>query len=394
MGIYTAHDSSYGIDLYSPVETIQTEGVNVNFHTLGLEAVAEAGEFYNDIIKQIGISELRYFESNGSEIVYEGADIKAIFGKFKEFFKKLIDKVVSIFQAFIAKLRTFIGSSKSFANKYKTDFYAKWNQVRDDFEFKGFKFATGVTTLGNKNEADEFGPSDILQKIGGYVSEVEQVFSFSGNEVSLATGIRVDMGKNDRDKVDTFTKNIKSNKEDIEDGIRGFTVTGSTKGVNASTISAKEFNNELFKKYRSGEDKKVNLAKSDLSASDIISSIESEKKAHEIAKKNINAFTTAAKKCITTIEKLGSDLNTAENRQVVDNSKNVDSIVNACTAMIDVLKFAMNCQVAKSSALLQALTDEAHQNKAIVAKVIGITKKMQPKDESYSYEGIDAIVIK
>ena len=136
------YNNGYHTDLYSPSDyTIYDEGVDINYTTLGYEIVAESQEEWNTLMKQVALNELAVYSSNGCrEVLYEATSFSAVFNKIKEFFKKLAEKVKAIFHSFMAKMSSVFGKSSSFAKKYGQDFINKVQNIRDDFEFKGYTF--------------------------------------------------------------------------------------------------------------------------------------------------------------------------------------------------------------------------------------------------------------
>lgn len=148
MGLFVSNDnlnsynSGYHTDLYSPSDyTIYDEGVDINYTTLGYEIVAESQEEWNTLMKQVALNELAVYSSNGCrEVLYEATSFSAVFNKIKDFFKKLAEKVKAIFHSFMAKMSSVFGKSSSFAKKYGQDFINKVQNIRDDFEFKGYTF--------------------------------------------------------------------------------------------------------------------------------------------------------------------------------------------------------------------------------------------------------------
>ena len=136
------YNSGYHTDLYTPSDyTIYDEGVDINYTTLGYEIVAESQEEWNTLMKQVALNELAVYSSNGCrEVLYEATSFSAVFNKIKEFFKKLAEKVKAIFHSFMAKMSSVFGKSSSFAKKYGQDFINKVQNIKDDFEFKGFTF--------------------------------------------------------------------------------------------------------------------------------------------------------------------------------------------------------------------------------------------------------------
>ena len=137
-----SYNSGYHTDLYSPSDyTIYDEGVDINYTTLGYEIVAESQQEWNTLMKQVALNELAVYSSNGCrEVLYEATSFSAVFNKIKEFFKKLAEKVKAIFHSFMAKMSSVFGKSSSFAKKYGQDFINKVQNIKDDFEFKGYTF--------------------------------------------------------------------------------------------------------------------------------------------------------------------------------------------------------------------------------------------------------------
>ena len=147
-----SYNSGYHTDLYSPSDyTIYDEGVDINYTTLGYEIVAESQQEWNTLMKQVALNELAVYSSNGCrEVLYEATSFSAVFNKIKEFFKKLAEKVKAIFHSFMAKMSSVFGKSSSFAKKYGQDFINKVQNIRDDFEFKGYTFT--IKNFSNREE--------------------------------------------------------------------------------------------------------------------------------------------------------------------------------------------------------------------------------------------------
>ena len=157
MGLFVSNDnlnsySGYHTDLYSPSDyTIYDEGVDINYTTLGYEIVAESQEEWNTLMKQVALNELAVYSSNGCrEVLYEATSFSAVFNKIKDFFKKLAEKVKAIFHSFMAKMSSVFGKSSSFAKKYGNEFINKVQNIRDDFEFKGYTFT--IKKFSNRDD--------------------------------------------------------------------------------------------------------------------------------------------------------------------------------------------------------------------------------------------------
>ena len=158
MGLFVSNDnlngynSGYHTDLYSPYDyTIYDEGVDINYTTLGYEIVAESQQEWNTLMKQVALNELAVYSSNGCrEVLYEAVDFSALFTRIKNFFKKLADKVKAIFHSFMAKLSSILSRDSTFAKKYGDDFIRKVQNIRDDFEFKGYTFT--IKKFSNRDD--------------------------------------------------------------------------------------------------------------------------------------------------------------------------------------------------------------------------------------------------
>ena len=157
MALFVSNDnlnsySGYHTDLYSPSDyTIYDEGVDINYTTLGYEIVAESQEEWNTLMKQVALNELAVYSSNGCrEVLYEAVDFSALFTRIKNFFKKLADKVKAIFHSFMAKLSSILSRDSTFAKKYGQDFINKVQNIRDDFEFKGYTFT--IKKFSNRDD--------------------------------------------------------------------------------------------------------------------------------------------------------------------------------------------------------------------------------------------------
>ena len=160
MGLFVSNDnlngygynSGYHTDLFSPSDyTIYDEGVDINYTTLGYEIVAESQQEWNTLMKQVALNELAVYSSNGCrEVLYEAVDFSALFTRIKNFFKKLADKVKAIFHSFMAKLSSILSRDSSFAKKYGNEFIRKVQNIKDDFEFKGYTFT--IKEFSNREE--------------------------------------------------------------------------------------------------------------------------------------------------------------------------------------------------------------------------------------------------
>lgn len=147
MGIYTNHSNNYYTSSdYRDVEPFH--GEHFNYHELGIIAAAESTANQNSFMKAIALNELASVEQYGTEeVFYEAVNIKGIFERIKAFFKKIIENIHKIFHTFIAKMSSWFGNTSTFAKKYEKEIIKNWGLVKNDWEFKGYKFTSLISTL-------------------------------------------------------------------------------------------------------------------------------------------------------------------------------------------------------------------------------------------------------
>lgn len=390
MGIFTTGGySGLATDIYSPVnESIDVSGYT-NFHTLSLEAVAESERTYNNIMKSVGIAELRYFEKHGTEVVYEAGDVGSFFEKIKMFFKKLIDKVKAIFHAFMAKLNSFIKSDKDFAKKYEKEFTEKWSNVNDDYELiNGYKFKNLIKLGDNEESSFNLAVDDWKAIVG----DEDWMLSAKDAKLDDITNAKTANGNGQNSntydhKYKTATTHIKEHREDIQDKIRGaiFTKTGlkTDAAVGQAKVDASDFDTELFEAFRSNESDKQKLSKKDLATTslDIINELKTANETRKAAENVTKKITKAIEDDIKKIEEYQKDLRNTLPKSNPDNTIAAEKL-SYYSEITSLYRNHKEYMIQFKGAFLQALTQRSRQWKAVVAKVVAGGKKM---NESYNY---------
>ena len=245
------YNSGYHTDLYSPSDyTIYDEGVDINYTTLGYEIVAESQQEWNTLMKQVALNELAVYSSNGCrEVLYEATSFSAVFNKIKEFFKKLAEKVKAIFHSFMAKMSSVFGKSSSFAKKYGQDFINKVQNIKDDFEFKGYTFT--IKEFSNREETMFDGKiANIYKTKANYTGD-------SGARTSIGESIATLLGKggSDIDNNSLNPKNFVVESVLYEMTKKDFISYTNKQGSNLymKLLNNDEYNN-IMKQYSSDED--------------------------------------------------------------------------------------------------------------------------------------------
>lgn len=398
MGIFTSNTYGTAIDIYSPAEQeLQVEGVHINFYEAGMVAVSECESVYNKAMKEIGIGELHYMEENGHEVIYEAVDFAAVKEKIKNFFKKLIDKVKSILHAFITKLSSWTSQDKEFVKKYEKEFSRKWNDVKDDFEFKGYTFTLGKDFKEDVlTEAVKFCETSTFKAKSTHIT-----VDLSGTNVTPT-----DPATTGKD-INSDVTALRESKDDIEEEMRAAVLKAFGGACSCSKIpttttkmDAKEYSTALFEMFRNGESSKENVEKSKLSVSTILEDLRTSATTKKLAEKATKAVLKTIDDCIKGLEKSQTDIG----KEDVGKEDNKIELRNAkVAAIVEVTSFTRTNReyiVQANAAYLQALADRSRQNKAIMVKVIAGGKKMQRESYDYTNESystgsfLDSVVLK
>lgn len=397
MGIYSNFNtSSFDDGSFEPRNLFAECGETATYEELSLAMVAESEQNYNAIMKAIGLNEVNYFAQNGEEIVYEAGGVSNILSKVKEFFKKLIEKIRQILHAFIAKMASFASNDASFVQKYQKEFSEKWSKVKSDYEFNGYKFTIKTD-----------GASAVRATIKGEVTDT--VKACCSNDTAAAIGaatgysganLATILGGNNGDTKKALD-DIRDNKEDIQDKLRGTVAAAVVTAFGANSISgdsftASEFSKELFEAFRNGESAKQGIEiKKEFSVADIVGDVKNTDKFKKAAEKYSKAVTDGIKDYVKDLDKLerdltkiqtGDDMKKANDKTAASNT--VSEILGIVSEANSLAKDYSSYQVQANGIVLQALSDKNRQAKAIMVKVIGGGKKVNESAEYGDNEGV------
>ena len=337
MGVYST-GSTTATDLFDNqniIESVFDSPIEAAFHI-----VAEGEMNYNRIMQAIGIDELAVLESTGAEMMYEAVDVKAIFGKIKDFFMNLFKKIQGIFQKFMALINSWVKSDKDFVNKYKKVLA----QVdTKDFEYKGYKF----TNQG---------------------FDIAAASTKSQNAVETAVGAKIADANGNTDAADSFIKAL-DDKSDVLDKARGA-------AINGNPIESGDFAKELFMYFRNGEDSKVEIDNISITAllSVIDGAADAKKqadKAYKDVEKSFKDFIKTAEKCEKELTKLIPTGNDSENAQF-------STVIRGGSAAMQFMKDVASIVAIVNGAKLTAIKDENRQAKSICVQLLNY----KPKNES------------
>ena len=324
-------------------ETELTAGIIECMHEPGLEGayaiVAESEANYNKIMQAVGVAELAVFESTGEEMVYEAADVKGFFGKVKEFFVNLWEKIKGLFKKFFAMFDSYVKSDKDFVNKYKKHLLTVNTR---DFKYKGYNFDVDAIEL-----------NDASSKIDGIIGKYLHV---SDNKAVL-------------DKLITEM----DDRTELLEKIRGA-------AIGESSLEAGEFTKELFSKFRSGEDSKEEL--DNVSVSDLLLNISGSSKLKTTAEKEYKVLEKEIKEAMKNLDKTEKEL-----LRVVPDKNDSDATelratqIKVASNAVGLLKDKMSILQLINGAKLTAIKDCNRQSKAICTALM----TYKPKNESYDF---------
>lgn len=389
MGIYTNYTGS-SVSSYTDVQPFV--GENFNYHELGIMAATEIAHNSNSFMKSIALSELAATEQTGSaDILYESVNIKGIFEKIKAFFKKIIEKIHKIFHTFIAKMKSWFGNNANFAKTYEKEVVKGWANVKNDWEFKGYKF---THIFLNVESADAF--KIVIEGVGeqtkNLLSNANLTDLMSAN--SLATEEDI---KKAREHMDDFKDSMR---KDIIDELKGNKLNTNVKASTGGGLDSGEYTEELFKVFRNDQDSKEDISKDDILTSyggsiagmmTYIKEFDKIKTKTEAADKKL---TKGIDDLIKKVDKAQNDLlkENKDKSKDADEKKQNEIIVQGSALFQSMYSALSEISTQAFSAMLQAQKDACVQAKEIAVKVIGQSKKITKESYDYSNDtGFDFI---
>ena len=327
------------------VNSMSSSNVKVSPYPLGyagaLMHVYENEINYNALMKSVGISELKYYSETGKDLfVNEAGAFSGFIAKAKEFFKKVIEKIKSIFKTFMAKINSFIISDKEFVKKYEKDIRRK---DITDMEFTGYeKFKDGFS-----NPLDK-----ITYDTADYIAE-------KINEANNNDYIDTDSNKYTSDELQN---NIESDRAKI---------------INQSgKLTESEFRDEL-KDMLYGDKETFDVTTSHITAAlDVISN---SKKMITDVEKEQKKVTTAIDKFIKALEKSEKNYATRDSNGKLP--EHMDKVTGNINDNIAIAKAYSNDITIAFGMLSGAAKDANRQAKALCVKVLSY----KPKNESAMY---------
>ncbi len=335
MGVYSTNGAAVFGNDNNIIECTYDSPIEAAFNM-----VAEGEANYNRIMQAVGIDELAILESTGAEMVYEAADIKGLFGRIKEFFVNLWNKIKGLFQKFMTFINSWAKSDKDFVNKYK-----KTLSLVDtkDFEYKGYKF----TNQG---------------------FDIAAAASKAGKAVEQEVGAAIDSACKDPKDADLYIKAL-DDKSDILEKARGA-------AIGTNPIETGDFAKELFMFFRNGEDSKQTIENINVSA--LLGVIENAGEAKKLADKAYKEVDKAFKDFIKEAEKVEKELTKQVPTGTDEGNATISTMIRGGSAAMQFSKEVASVVAIINGAKLSAIKDENRQAKSVCVQLVNY----KPKNES------------
>lgn len=209
----------------------------------GYDFILETTRFFNEAER---VFYSKVMGSYGDEKIINES-FGDFFNKIKDIIKKFIEWIKKVFKQFVAKLAALVSSDKYIKKHH--NLLSKFDAT-DEFEFNGYTF-THVTdvTVPRANALDAFVASEGTAR-GNAVND--GIFGIDDTRTDL--GIN---GSTDAEKINQTNAYLQKRIDDLNDSLEDYYDDFRGKVINqdGTKITSTEFAEELFKTFRSGDNK-------------------------------------------------------------------------------------------------------------------------------------------
>ena len=263
----------------------------------GLMYVYENECNYTNLMKSVGIAELKYYNETGKELfLNESGAFSNFIDKVVEFFKKVVEKIRSIFKKFFETIKTHQVKNQLFLKKYEKKLADK--DSVDEFEGYDFNLKSFATYINNFSQSYESKNKNIKKDVEALNDAItsQDILSYPDLDSEKKNLVGKIIGKNGL-SIEEFTKTIKEEVYGEKKKLIGIKVESCVKiiktapeVINVFNTSEKNVTNNINKFIKLLEDLSKSYKKEADKESD-----ESKKKSIETHIKNINAEIELAK---------------------------------------------------------------------------------------------------
>ena len=361
------------VDIESIVddETIETAWEESSVATAA-RIVSEAAVNYNRIMEACAITELNFLEESGREFIYE-ADGSGFFEKAKEFFMNLWKKIQAMFKKVVIQFNSWFASDKEFLRKYKKDLYASIN-TNGSFSDKEVDMFPYVYLGGSFELSDVADAEDKAENAAAKKSDI--INSAKYDSMTLEE-LKKEVEDNfSNDKVTEMMETIRG------EFVKMVADAANVKYAESSTLTSKEFSEDLLEILQGGESSKISK---ELSAviSDAMKFLDNSEKIKRDLNKSLNECKKLMDKEIREITNLQKQYQKTLTKEDSDTGKRAGYMHTICAKNISVRKDTKTMFTTAQGIALNAIKACSRQSKAICVKALTYTK---PKNESYAFE--------
>ena len=334
---------------------------------------------YNALMRAVGLAEMKYYQETGKELfLNEAGAFSGFIDKLKAFFKKVIEKIKSIFHKFMAVINQYKMTDSEFLKKYSSEIRRK---NLKDFEYNGWTFKdlnTVVDKVKNVTEINNYATlvKDVIGSSSDFATDLTT--SFAGGTLpdfdKTITGSGT--GNKTAENAETFLTSDK--KDEIVEAMRGKML-----GVNNKYTSS-EFVEELKNKCYGDSKEKFDVKIDEWLG--YISNAKDDIKAAEKAQKEI---TRAIEHLIKNIDSEEKEINKKINAK--DDEPGNKYKFKILSATGDLYRHFSDILTTYYGTMVQALKDRNRQAKAICVKALSYKAESASYGytESYSYDNND-----
>lgn len=303
---------------------------------------------WNMLMQTVGIAELSCMESEGN-VIYEAADIKALFKKIGDFFKSVLDKIAGFFRKIVEKVQEWFFSIKKKMNEKK---FKDLTQVPANFEYEGYDFIDNLDKFAVKPDADGT----------DYWAE-----TLEGIDNAIKNNMSPDEAK---EKYNKFPKDL------TEATMKATILSRILSGADIDT-SKPDMAKDIFKYFRSGKDKPEKILAKDIDIS--------------IYKNTINTNLATVKKSVATDYKSLQDYVNKKIKDLEDKIKGdkIDGVdekyISVAVTMVNdatkYLKMELDVSSQVYSGQLKALHDQSKQYYGALVKMLSSKSSSEEKKD-------------
>lgn len=374
MGVFNVSSVNEG---FTPSELDIVNADNImmgeNFAQTAIMDAADYIQEHSDLIRAMGAQEISITES-GEEVIYESSTLGGIGEKIKGLIKKFIAKIKELISKAIAVFNSWFQSDKDFINKYSKTFTTNWVKVKK-LKVKAYKYHDSVKS---------FSALSVNVKEDQLNSAFEALpFVTDAIKADIKTEAQAKAAIEDINKIDNT---------DMAEAIRGVIFNDLTKS-NGSSMTSKEFSEELYEFWRTGDSAKEEMDKSELesngySAANIIATLQNGEKKTKELEKAFRKIEKASNKWIK------DNIDKKLKEETKFNSNAADNAVKTGKAAVLTLMSSFTSTVTESlhtgaGIYVQLCKEYSRTCKSIATKVVAMGEKRLAQEESYDFGNDD-----